>query len=99
MDDLQHTLPPGVMGYYSDMSIWDIYRTQIPLLNLLLPSVAVDIMNTLVTMFKEGGDLPRWPIANVYSGCMEGTHANLLILDAWVKNVTGFDIQTAYTGN
>ncbi len=69
-----------------------------PLLNLLMPDVGRDIVRTLVNMYKDGGDLPRWPIANVYSGCMIGTHSNELILDAVVKGITDFDLESAFEG-
>lgn len=41
---------------------------QIPLLTILRPDVAQDIGQSLVGMYQEGGDIPRWPIANVYTG-------------------------------
>jgi putative alpha-1,2-mannosidase len=63
-----------------------------------MPDVGRDIVRTLVNMYKDGGDLPRWPIANVYSGCMIGTHSNELVLDAVVKGITDFDIESAFEG-
>lgn len=52
--------------YYSDLSIWDIHRTQFPLLGLLAPDVAADILQSLVLMYEQGGDIPRWPLLNGY---------------------------------
>lgn len=51
-------------AFYTDMSIWDVHRTQFPLLALLYPDVMSDIAQSLVLMYQQGGDLPRWPIAN-----------------------------------
>jgi putative alpha-1,2-mannosidase len=62
-DSQVHVMPAG-RSWYSDMSIWDVHRTQFPLLALVLPEVMSDIVNSLVLMFQQGGDLPRWPMAN-----------------------------------
>ena len=90
------TLPNGTK-HYTDMSIWDIHRTQVPLLSLVRPQTATEIAQSLVRMYKDGGDLPRWPIANVYSGCMIGNHANVILLDVLRKiGGSAFDVQAAY---
>ncbi|KAL5496212.1 hypothetical protein EMCRGX_G012453 [Ephydatia muelleri] len=95
MDNSIHATKPG-MNYYSDLSLWDVHRTQIPLLTFLRPDVAQDIVNSLVAMYQDGGVLPRWPIANVYSGCMIGNHGYEVILDAYVKGLRNFDVASAY---
>ena len=50
--------------YFSDLSLWDIHRTQAPLLTLLQPDVSSGIVESLLRMYEQGGALPRWPIAN-----------------------------------
>ncbi|XP_062519255.1 uncharacterized glycosidase Rv0584-like [Corticium candelabrum] len=98
MENKVKRLPPG-MHHYTDMSIWDIHRSQIPLLNMLRPDISSQVAQSLVRMYRDGGDLPRWPIANVYSGCMIGTHANLILLDLLSKvGSDTFDIDDAYEG-
>ena len=92
------SLQPGSIQY-TDMSIWDIHRSQIPLLSLLRPDVSSQVAQSLVRMYQDGGDLPRWPIANVYSGCMIGTHANLILLDVLRKvGPQSFNVDLAYEG-
>lgn len=39
---------------YTEMSIWDIHRTQAPLVALLKPDVSRNIVRSLVGMMKEG---------------------------------------------
>ena len=51
-------------SHYSDMSIWDIHRTQVSLLAWLRRDIMADVITSLEDIMKEGGDLPRWPIAN-----------------------------------
>eukprot|EP01125_Pyxidicula_operculata_P000675 TRINITY_DN10657_c0_g1_i1.p1 TRINITY_DN10657_c0_g1~~TRINITY_DN10657_c0_g1_i1.p1 ORF type:complete len:753 (+),score=147.90 TRINITY_DN10657_c0_g1_i1:14-2272(+) len=94
-DNSIHKTPAG-QNYYTDMSIWDVHRTQFPWLTMILPDVMRDIVSSLVDMYNQGGDLPRWPFCNGYTGCMFGTHAIVLISDAYQKGVTDFDVQTAY---
>ena len=43
------------------------------------PTVLRDIVRSLVLMYKQGGDLPMWPMANGYTGCMIGQHADIII--------------------
>ena len=53
-----------LFSHYSDLSLWDIHRTQTSLLTLLQPNVSLDIVKSLIRMYQDGGVLPRWPIAN-----------------------------------
>lgn len=99
-------VPPA---FLSDMSIWDVHRTEFPLLSLILPDVMANIAQSLVLMYVQGGSLPRWPMANGmhsfticqlypplspllkficikgYTCAMIGTHANVVLSDAWLK--------------
>lgn len=93
-DSRVHLMPAG-RSWYSDMSIWDTHRTQFPLLALVLPDVMSDIVNSLVLMFQQGGDLPRWPMANGYTGTMSATHADVVVADGYLKGVRGFDVDQA----
>ena len=58
--------------HLSDMSIWDTHRSWNPLTNLLQPDIGLAFARSLVRMIKQGGDLPRWPLASGYTGCMIG---------------------------
>jgi hypothetical protein len=86
MDGDVHRAARGAT-YFSDMSIWDIHRTQTPLLALLRRDIASDVVRSLLAMYSDGGALPRWPLATVYTGCMVGSHANVIIADAWFRGV------------
>jgi putative alpha-1,2-mannosidase len=82
--------------HYSDMSLWDIHRTQLPLLSLVQPDVFNDVIRSLQDMARTGGDIPRWPLANVYTGCMIGSHGFASIAEAVLKGHTGFNVSTLY---
>ncbi|RYG57507.1 hypothetical protein EON66_00205 [archaeon] len=68
-DGVQHTVWQGGR-FLSDMSIWDIHRTQTPWLVVTAPDVAADVTHSLLVMTEQGGHLPRWPLANIYADCM-----------------------------
>eukprot|EP00117_Sycon_ciliatum_P027270 scpid28321/ scgid2435/ Uncharacterized glycosidase Rv0584 len=96
VDGQVHSLEAGQDAMYSDMSIWDIHRTQASLLAWLQPQVFKDITTSMVNMMAQGGDLPRWPIANVYAGCMIGNHGFQILLDGLVKNYSHIDVGKVY---
>jgi putative alpha-1,2-mannosidase len=48
--------------YFTDLSLWDTFRTIHPLYTLLKPKDQRDMMVSLIEMSKHGGGkLPRWP--------------------------------------
>ncbi len=88
-------LAPGETQY-GDYSLWDTYRAQHPLINILTPSLANQMMQSLVRMYRQGGWLPIFPCWNSYTAAMIGDHASSVLADAWVKGIRSFDIHTAY---
>ena len=83
--ELSSSISPLRQHAYTDMSLWDIHRTQLPWLSLTSPEVYVDIIRSLEAMGEEGGDVPRWPLANIYTGCMIGNHAIIVVAEAVAK--------------
>jgi len=86
----------GGFTYYTDMSLWDTFRTVHPLYTLIAPDVQLDCVKSLVEMAKIGGSLPRWPSGGGYTGSMFGTPADMVIAEAYLKGITGFDAEAAY---
>eukprot|EP00753_Platysulcus_tardus_P003815 PLAT12492.40.p2 GENE.PLAT12492.40~~PLAT12492.40.p2 ORF type:complete len:785 (+),score=427.60 PLAT12492.40:176-2530(+) len=83
--------------YYTDMSLWDTHRSKLPWLALTRPRLSVDIMRSLHAMAREGGDLPRWPLANRYTNCMVGNHGFIAVADNVVKGNSDFDVADVYS--
>lgn len=83
--------------YYTDMSLWDTFRTTHPLYTLLIPNRQRDMLVSLVKMAEQGGNLPCWPSGGGYTNSMFGSPADIVIADAWLKGIRGFDVETAYT--
>ena len=85
-DGQVHTLPEYMQHFYTDLSIWDIFRTQVPFMILHDSQRANDIIHSIMLMVEQtGGDLPKWPLANGYTGCMIGSHADILLSDLLIK--------------
>lgn len=82
--------------YYTDMSLWDSYRTLHPLMDLAWPELAADYAHSLTDMGRKIGYLPRWPAAEVESGSMVGTPADIVLGGSALKGVTNFPTDEAY---
>ncbi|HEY8039091.1 MAG TPA: GH92 family glycosyl hydrolase [Polyangiaceae bacterium] len=82
--------------YCSEMSLWDTYRTLHPLLDLIAPERASDAVQSLVAMAKASGFFPKWPIGDGEAGTMIGASAEVVLADAYVKGLRGFDAEGAY---
>ncbi|MEI8022112.1 MAG: GH92 family glycosyl hydrolase, partial [Schlesneria sp.] len=82
--------------YYTDMSLWDTFRTVHPLFNLIAPREQTDMLKSLMKMAEQGGYLPRWPSGGGYTGSMFGTPADIVITESYLKGLRGFDAESAY---
>ena len=78
--------------------MWDIYRAELPLYNIITPTLSGDMMQSLVNMYKEGGWMPIFPCWNSYTAAMIGDHSGVALADAYVKGIRSFDAKTAYEG-
>lgn len=83
-------------SYYDDYSMWDTYRALHPLIVLLDPDRAGDMVQSLLDKYDDGGWLPIFPCWNSYTSEMIGDHAISLITDAYVKGVRNFNFAKAY---
>ncbi len=84
--------------YYTNFSMWDTYRSLHSLLTLLKPERQRDMLTSLVTMYEQGGYLPKWPMGAGYTNCMNGSPADVVIADSYVKGITDFDAEKAFEG-
>lgn len=90
--------PHSSLKSYGDFSMWDIYRAELPLYNIITPTMSGCMMQSLVNMYKEGGWMPIFPCWNSYTAAMIGDHAGVALADAYVKGIRNFDAMTAYEG-
>jgi predicted alpha-1,2-mannosidase len=78
--------------FYSDMSLWDTYRTLHPLLGLAWPEAQQDFASSLVRMAEQGGYLPRWPLNRGYGQAMVGDPADIVLAETWLKGLEDWDV-------
>lgn len=82
--------------YYTSLSNWDTYRTQIQLLSLIAPNETADIINSIILFAQNsGGGFPRWVMANIETGIMQGDPTSILVSNAYAFGVHNFDTQSA----
>ena len=81
-----------VEGTNPDRSNWDTYRTQIQLLSILDPEVVSDIVISHQLFAEEaGGAFPRWVMANIETGVMQGDPTPILISNAYAFGARNYD--------
>ena len=84
-------------GYvrYTNFSGWDVYRTEIPLLALLVPARTSDMIESLVADGRESGQLSKWLLATVETGMMVGDPSDAIIADAYAFGARRFEARAA----
>ncbi|SKA13021.1 alpha-1,2-mannosidase, putative [Chitinophaga eiseniae] len=81
---------------YSVFSLWDIYRSAAPLSTILHPEKVNSFVNSMITIHKQQGKLPVWPLMGSETNCMVGYHGVPPIVDAYLKGFTGFNAEDAF---
>ena len=80
------TVPEG-QNRYTVFSLWDTYRNVHQLMTLLYPDRQLDMVRSMIGIYKEWGWMPKWELYGRETFTMEGT---------WFKGLKDFDIETAY---
>ena len=81
---------------YTVFSLWDTYRNIHQLMTLLFPDRQLDMVRTMIDMYREHGWLPKWELYGRETLTMEGDPAIPVIVDTWMKGLRDFDLETAY---
>ncbi|MES2775544.1 MAG: GH92 family glycosyl hydrolase [Bacteroidota bacterium] len=82
--------------YYDDFSMWDIYRAQLPLVEILQPAKVNSFVQSMILKAEQGGWLPIFPCWNSFTSAMIGDHGTAFIASAYNKGIRNYDIQKAY---
>jgi predicted alpha-1,2-mannosidase len=102
-----HTMPHDLTGenvwwksgkpHYEDFyTLWDTFRTLHPLLTLIQPQRQRDMIVSLLDTYSHTGWLPDARIAGANGMTQGGSNGDVVIADAIVKNLGGFDRDLAY---
>ena len=86
----------GDFTNYTIFSLWDTYRAAMPLLNIIHPDKADDMVRTMVRIYDEQGKIPVWHLWGCETDCMVGNPGVIAVADALVKGYDGFDKEHAY---
>lgn len=81
---------------YTVFSLWDTYRNVHQLLTLVYPERQMEMVQTMLDMYREHGWLPKWELMGRETLTMEGDPSIPVIVDAWMKGLRDFDVELAY---
>ena len=86
---------PGFQNY-TVFSLWDTYRAAQPLFTILQPERVSDMINSMLTFYKQQGKLPIWPLMGNETDCMVGYSAVPVVADAIFKGFKNIDAELAF---
>lgn len=69
-------------------ALWDVFRTQLVLLDMLVPDVSNDIINSMLRGSARSGFLPT---------SFHGDFGSAYITGSYLRGIRGFDVQKAYS--
>jgi len=85
----------GAQHFYSDFSLWDVFRTQLPWLLLSDESTAVGILRSFSEITQQQQAFPKWTTGSSDNGCMIGVPGAALALEACFAGLQDeFDLLT-----
>ncbi len=74
--------------YYSNPAFWDVHRNQLPLLAIIQPDVARDVIKSTIDRGeKSDGYIPSY---------FHGDHAPTFVIGSYKRGITDFDLSRAY---
>jgi predicted alpha-1,2-mannosidase len=92
-----HHVDPGHTNFYTNISGWDIYRTQAQLEALLDPQVASDTAESMIDVWHQTGMLPKWMEDNGEAYIMVGDPADSILADYYAFGARDFNTSAALT--
>ncbi|MCD8193880.1 MAG: GH92 family glycosyl hydrolase [Tannerellaceae bacterium] len=81
---------------YTVFSLWDTYRNVSQMMTLLYPERQLEIIHSMLDIYKESGWLPKWELYGRETLTMEGDPSIPYIVDAWMRGLRDFDVNLAY---
>jgi predicted alpha-1,2-mannosidase len=75
-------------GHYTSLPMWDVFRSEHPLLILLQRDIARKTVSTMLTDYSDYGALPKWKYAYIEHGGMIGRHALPVLAEAQAKGIS-----------
>lgn len=85
----------GDSKQYTVFSLWDTYRATHPLFTIVQQKRTTEFVNTFMSQYFLGFDLPVWELAANETDCMIGYHSVSVIADAFIKGINGYNAEDA----
>lgn len=82
--------------YWDFYTFWDTFRTVNPLLTIIDPQRESNIIRTLLDVYKHRGWMPDAWTGGDYGQVQGGSNSDVVVAEAILKNIKGFDYETAY---
>ncbi|MDX1365432.1 MAG: GH92 family glycosyl hydrolase [Arenibacter latericius] len=82
---------------YTVFSLWDTYRNLHQLMSLVYPDQQSDMIKSMLQIYDESGWLPKWELNATETTTMVGDPAGIIIADTYLKEITDFDVEKAYS--
>ena len=79
-----------------NLSLWDTFRTQNQLLELLAPEVSRDVALSILADARAGSWLPRWSLAGSETNVMTGDSVTPFLVENWSAGLLAGHEQEAY---
>ena len=83
--------PKAPFQNYTTFSLWDTYRTENSLFNLVEPERVPDIMQSMLAINQQQGKLPIWFLVGNETDLMVGYSAVPALAEAYLKGTPGLD--------
>ena len=83
-----HQAEPGTKNY-TVFSVWDTFRAQHPLMNIIKRHYSTNFVNSMLNHYKQSvhGALPVWSHMGNENWCMMGYHSVSVVSDAIAKGI------------
>lgn len=79
---------------YSTLSLWDTYRAAHPLMTIISPERATEVVDAMVNIYDRSGKLPVWYLMGNETDCMVGNPGIPVVADAALKGL--YPLKKAY---
>ncbi len=87
---------PSRVHYWEHYTLWDVFRSVMPLYTIIMPERQTEILNSLLDIYDKYAYLPDGWVAGHYADVQGGSNADVVFADAVVKNLPGFDREKAF---
>lgn len=82
----------GNEPYYDDfLALWDTFRTSWPLFSIMKPSLASELANGLLTIYKHDGYLPDGRSGDCNGRTQGGSNSDIILAEYFLKGIEGID--------